>query len=109
MFSYYLPDIFFFISGFLISQKLFSSENSEESKNVLVLKSVVKKFTRLYPIYIAVFIIYWLVTPGLHAGPVWFVYEDEAAICNTHWWKVLLLIDNWFPNSCYPALWFVQV
>lgn len=109
MFSYYLPDIFFFISGFLLTRKIFIIDEIEENKYVNLIKTIAKRFARLFPLYLAVFVIYWLVTPGLHAGPVWFVYQEEAAVCNSHWWKVILLIDNWFPNSCYPALWFVQV
>ena len=68
-----------------------------------------RKLARLYPLYIAVLFIYWCISPSIHTGPVWYEYQEDAAICNHSWWKVLLLIDNWFEESCYSALWFVQV
>ena len=67
-----------------------------------------KRIGRLYPLYLAVLLIYWCITPSLHMGPVWYKYQEEVAVCNHSWWRVLLLIDNWFENSCYPSLWFVQ-
>jgi peptidoglycan/LPS O-acetylase OafA/YrhL len=67
------------------------------------------KLIRLYPLYIVVLIIYWGVSPSLHVGPVWYVYQEEAQVCSTAWWRVLLLIDNWFSQGCYPVLWFVQL
>ena len=71
--------------------------------------AIARRFARLYPFYLAVWIIYWLVSPGLHAGPVWFVYEEAAGVCDGSWWRVLLMVDNWFGEGCYPGLWFVQV
>ena len=29
-------------------------------------------------------------------------------MCSHAWWRVILLIDNWYSDSCYSALWFVQ-
>ena len=88
MFSYYLPDIFLFISGFLFASKVIQHQN--------LMQAIVDKVARLYPLYLATLLIYWLVSPGLHAGPVWFVYEEQVAVCDGSWWKVLLMIDNWF-------------
>lgn len=109
MFSYYLPDVFFLISGFLFASKICAYGGIEENKNIKLMATIGMRMVRLYPLYIAVFLIYWLITPGLHAGPVWYVYEDEVATCNSQWWSVVLMIDNWFPNGCYEGLWFVQV
>lgn len=100
--------MFFFISGFLLASKLLPTEEQPKKKRDVVI-AVGRKYLRLYPLYLAVLVIYWLVSPGLHAGPVWFAYEDEAAICDGSWWRVLLMIDNWFERGCYPGLWFVQV
>lgn len=36
--------------------------------------AVGKRLLRLYPLYIAVILIYGFVTPSLHAGPLWNVY-----------------------------------
>lgn len=105
VFAYYIPDIFFFISSFLFAQKILLSQ--EEDLNLF--KTLGKRLARLYPLYIVVFLIYWCISPALHAGPVWYKYQEQAAVCNSSWWRVLLMIDNWFSEGCYPALWFVQV
>ena len=73
-----------------------------------MLNELLKKFVRLYPIYFAILIIYWVISPSLHEGPVWYVYENQAAVCNSRWWAAMLLIDNWFTAHCYPGGWFVQ-
>lgn len=62
---------------------------------------------RLYPLYIAAILIYWTITPSLHGGPVWYVYQREASQCNQSLWKAFLLVDNWFSGSCYDFAWFV--
>ena len=105
MFAYYLPDIFFFISAFIFTQKLLAIEGDYFPA---IFKNLGSRVARLYPLYFMVLLIYWCITPSLHMGPVWYKYQEEVAVCNHSWWRVLLLIDNWFENSCYPSLWFVQ-
>ena len=106
-FTYYIPDIFFFISGFLFANKLLCYE--EEDKNKFILKSILKKFIRLYPLYFFTILIYWLISPTVTSGAVWYVYQQEAEQCNYAWWRAFLLIDNWFEKGCYSPAWFVQV
>ena len=110
MLSYYIPDIFFMISGFLFCKKMLAIDSAEpDNPYIEVIKNVGLRMARLYPVYISVFLIYWCITPALHCGPVWYVYQDNVDVCDSSWWKVLLMIDNWFNQSCYPMLWFVQV
>jgi peptidoglycan/LPS O-acetylase OafA/YrhL len=75
IFGYYLPDIFFFISGFLFTKKILSCEDKDQ-RYIHLFKALGSKLVRLYPLYIVVFLIYWLVTPCLHAGPIWYVYQE---------------------------------
>jgi peptidoglycan/LPS O-acetylase OafA/YrhL len=105
IFSYYLPDIFFFISAFLFTRKVAEVEDKPFHH---LFKALGWKVLRLYPLYLAAVAIYWGVTPGLHAGPVWYVYQEGVQICQWAWWRVLLMIDNWFQEGCYSLLWFVQ-
>ena len=104
MFSYYLPDIFLFISGFLFASKVIQHQN--------LMQAIVDKVARLYPLYLATLLIYWLVSPGLHAGPVWFVYEEQVAVCDGSWWKVLPFGKHLESNSDFAgrgyfyALWY---
>jgi peptidoglycan/LPS O-acetylase OafA/YrhL len=65
--------------------------------------------TKLYPLYFATILIYWTVTPTLHAGPLWNVYKDNVEECNSTWWRSLLMIDNWFVDGCFNYSWYVQV
>lgn len=68
-----------------------------------------RKLYRLYPLYIAIFLIYVCISPSMHSGPVWYVYENEVAYCQKYWWSSLLLIGNWWgTKQCFPGGWFVE-
>lgn len=71
LFGYYMPDIFIFISGFLFTRKILTIQ---DNKLPNILKAIGWKLLRLYPLYIAAFIIYWGISPALHAGPIWYIY-----------------------------------
>jgi peptidoglycan/LPS O-acetylase OafA/YrhL len=75
IFGYYIPDIFFFISAFLFTKKILSFED-KDTQIIHLFKSVGRKFVRLYPLYIVVLVIYWVVSPALHVGPIWYVYQQ---------------------------------
>jgi hypothetical protein len=64
---------------------------------------------KLYPLYLGILLIYWFVTPSLHAGPLWNVYMDQIDQCNANWWRSIILIDNWFANGCFSYSWYVQL
>ncbi len=85
------------------------NDDEPDNKVQAMWKIHLKKLFRLYPVYITVIAIYWAITPSLHAGPVWFVYEEAAEQCNSSWWWTILMIDNWFSEGCYQFSWFVQV
>ena len=107
-FSYYLPDIFFFISGFLLTQKIFREVEYVSNKPVFLLKCYIRKIIRLYPIYVVCLLIYYFVIPSLHAGPIWFVYTDEIGHCSSSFWANLLLINNLLSShDCYGFSWWV--
>lgn len=68
-----MPDIFIFISGFLFTRKILAFEDNHI---VNIFKSVGWKLLRLYPLYIVVLVIYWGISPALHAGPIWYIYQE---------------------------------
>ena len=70
----YLPDILFFISGYVFAKRGFSLLAAHHKPLKPLLWHLGRKLLRLYPIYIAVVLIYWQISPVLHGGPVWFVY-----------------------------------
>lgn len=105
MFSAYLPDTLFFISGYLLSTKCLQLDVLEPKH---IAQFLGRKLYRLYPTYLAMLIIFALITPSCHAGPVWYVYEDQAALCKQYWWSSLLLFGNWFSRQCFAGGWFVE-
>jgi peptidoglycan/LPS O-acetylase OafA/YrhL len=105
----YVPDILFFISAFIFSKKAFAYAVTVDNFHSNILKLFKSKFVRIYPLYIAAILIFWTITPTIHAGPIWYVYQTETAVCNSAWWRVFMLIDNWFVNGCYDWAWFVPV
>lgn len=105
--SYYIPDTLFFISGFIFAKKGLSLIEIENRPIKPLISLISKKLLRLYPLYLIIIIIFWQISPTLRSGPIWFVYQDEARHCDSSWWRVLLLIDNWFENGCYNFSWFI--
>lgn len=105
MFSVYLPDILFFISGYLLAKKCLQLEVLEGTQ---VAQYIGRKLYRLYPFYLAVILIYATISPSMHAGPVWYVYENQVAYCSKYWWRSMLLIGNWWQHQCYAGGWFVE-
>lgn len=67
-----------------------------------------RKLIKLYPTYFVVLIVYWFVTPSLHSGPLWNVYQDQVQQCNSSWWRSIIMIDNWFTDGCFNFSWYVQ-
>lgn len=109
-FAYYFPDIFYFISAFVLARKLINLDEVEDSNKTLNIMAVaLRKLIRLYPLYIAVLLIYWLITPSIHAGPLWNVYMEQIGQCNSSWWRAFLMIDNWFTGGCFSYSWYVQL
>lgn len=76
MFSYYIPDVFFIISGFLFCKKMLLCDEDGANPYLEIFKNILARIARLYPVYLTVFLIYWCITPALHCGPVWFVYKE---------------------------------
>ena len=108
-FAYYLPDLFFFISGYLLTKNVFNEVDFAANKAMLLVQKLAQKLLRLYPIYIACLVIFWGVVPSLHSGPVWVIYErQEINRCDSVWWRNLLMIDNFFSSGCFNFSWWVQ-
>ena len=72
--AYYIPDSLFFMSGFLLARKGFSMLEVEQKPQRVVLKVLKDKLVRWVPLYWAFIVIYWLISPSLHAGPIWYEY-----------------------------------
>jgi hypothetical protein len=72
--AYYIPDILFFISGFLLAKKAFALIEIEPRAGRALLKVFYQKVFKWFGIYWAAILIYWQISPSLHSGPVWYEY-----------------------------------
>ena len=75
LFSYYLPDLFFMISSYLLASKLIRINTDEDNPIEIICTTFQKKIVKIYPIYLSIIIIYWGISGALHCGPVWYAYE----------------------------------
>ena len=73
--AYYLPDTLFFISAFIFAKKAFLLIELENNPVRPLLRLFGKKLLKLYPLYWAVILMYWQISPSWHGGPVWYEYE----------------------------------
>lgn len=72
MAAYYLPDILFFMSGFLLSRKGFALLEVEQRPARALWRLMREKVMKWGVLYYSFVGIYWLISPCLHAGPLWF-------------------------------------
>jgi len=70
--AYYLPDILFFMSGFLLSRKGFALVEVEQKPAQALWNLLKDKLLRWGMLYYSFVLIYWLISPCLHTGPLWF-------------------------------------
>lgn len=107
-FAYYIPDIFFFISGYLLTKTIFTEVEFAANKPMFLLSKLAKKLIRLCPVYIVCLVIFWSIVPSIHSGPMWMIYSDEINRCDTVWWRNILMIDNLFSQGCFNFSWWIQ-
>lgn len=101
-------DLFFILSGFLITSRLFPYLNDKK----ILLKFYRNRFLRIVPLYFSFLILFFI---------CWFLLASKEALGNfpfyaNHWWKFFFFIQNWiFANNITEAkthllhLWSVAV
>lgn len=80
------------------------------AKNLL--KYYVWRFVKFIPLLGMVLIFSLFLLPFLGSGPIWKLYQDVMAPCETYWWTVLLQVNNIYPTAsfddkCMPWAWFI--
>lgn len=85
-------DLFFILSGFLITSRLFPYLNDKK----ILLKFYRNRFLRIVPLYFSFLILFFI---------CWFLLASKEALGNfpfyaNHWWKFFFFIQNWiFANN----------
>jgi hypothetical protein len=103
-------DTFFCLSGFLAAFSLTQQFGNKKNVNAkTIIMAIVKRLIRLYPIYIALFIIGYNILPLIGSGPVYNKSADFINNCDKHWYYNILFIDNFekAADMCFSWTWYL--
>ncbi|KAK5642260.1 hypothetical protein RI129_008427 [Pyrocoelia pectoralis] len=102
-----IVDVFFLISGFLVSY-MFLQKSSRGYKFNFI-SHYLGRYLRVTPpvLVILLFELTWFEYIG--SGPIWNSLYDEINVCRTYWWSYLLYIQNWTSGTCLPPTWYLSV
>lgn len=99
--------ILFFVSGFLLTYSLLSTEFDGKAVGTYYAKRIFKLMP--YNIFVLMFANYFAPTVG--TGPHYINIEKALAGCKTYWWTNVLYINNIYPanydDKCLPQTWFL--
>ena len=104
-------DAFFMISAFLATLKFTTALSHSANLNFkYVLKCYARRYLRLIPMYVCVFILSYSVLNGVSSGPVF--YQSRYSIpmkCTKYWWANLLFANNYLSaeNMCFFWTWYL--
>lgn len=86
-------DVLFFISGFYLAYKTAKSE--EILTVIFVLKKILFKFLKLYPLYLITFLVYWKIFPFFLDGPVGgYLFNNEVNSCKKNWPFIVYMLQD---------------
>jgi peptidoglycan/LPS O-acetylase OafA/YrhL len=107
----YSVDVFFFLSGFFLNyglQKYFNKKGKVNKFKVFTF-TFVNRYLRLLPLYLFAIIGMTYIMPFIGNGPNYEKSESVNAACPTYFWRNLLFIQNFFPNTqlCSPITWYL--
>ncbi len=82
-------DLFFVLSGFLITAVLLQARAGEEKRMTIVGNFIARRTLRIFPVYYATIIILWIIQyPDIHQFLGWFVtYTSNILSLKTHAWN----------------------
>ena len=88
-------DVFFFLSGFLVSLQLTQIFIYRENRSVVTfLKSFIHRYLKLLPLYIIFLLASIYIFPRLSSGPIFYQSQKLANLCKEYWYKNLLFFNN---------------
>jgi peptidoglycan/LPS O-acetylase OafA/YrhL len=101
---FYGVDIWLMTSGFFLSYILLKQYHKLKDKKVLLLK-ILRRFLRLWPIYLICLFLNWNALPLIGSGPLWPLLIDfPQKYCSTYI-PHLFMLSNLSIDRCYNALW----
>jgi peptidoglycan/LPS O-acetylase OafA/YrhL len=82
-------DVFFVLSGFLISSILLHAENGNQPKIILVRNFIARRTLRIFPVYYMTVLVLWIINyPDIHQFLPWFLTYTSNILCfKTHYWN----------------------
>jgi len=82
-------DVFFVLSGFLITSILLHAENDTKPKIILVRNFIARRTLRIFPVYYLTVLILWIIHyPDIREYLVWFLTYTSNILCfKTHSWN----------------------
>nr|XP_023025742.1 nose resistant to fluoxetine protein 6-like [Leptinotarsa decemlineata] len=103
---------FFFLSSFLLIQRVFSEFENRNFKLKDVLKIIMNRYMRLTPCMALVIAFYATWWRHLGNGPNWNHFVGREFVnCRKSWWKNLLYLNNFMDskNMCSSHTWYLAL
>lgn len=108
--SFYMVDMFFVISGFLVAYLMIAELKKHNGKQNWFL-FIFHRLIRICPIYFIVFMFYLNLMRYMGSGALWPLFWTKYEETCEHWWTNLLFISNLYPPdkvSCMGWSWFIS-
>jgi len=106
--SSFAVDIFFAMSGFLLTYISLKRRETMQKASVLkIIQGIFLRLLRIWPLFILIFLAYWKFFIFLLYGPYsGFIFNNEIESCQIQWPFMMLLVTNFtlgkFEGPKYP-------
>ena len=109
--GFFAVDVFFFISGFILSYFILIELVKSEGKLRWIMLYVHRIIRILPALAIAIGISNYVIPP-LFSGPIWKNYHSSLNLgCPKYWWATMMFINNFLPdeekNECFGTAWYI--
>jgi peptidoglycan/LPS O-acetylase OafA/YrhL len=95
-------------SGFFLSYTLLKQYQKHRSYITVTMK-IVRRFLRLWPIYLFCLFINWNILPLTGSGPLWpILLNFPSKSCNSYL-PHIFMVSNLFQDKCFNHLWLLSL
>lgn len=110
--AYFTAPVLFMTAGFLQTFGFLQESQENMFSASRLAKFYAWRLVKFVPLLGMVLIFSLFLVPFLGAGPIWSLYQQVMAPCETYWWTVLLQVNNIYPRQsfdekCMPWAWFI--